>query len=163
MLNFDFWSIFWAVLNILILFVLLRIFLFKPINKIMDDRTQSIQKDIDDAAKAKEEAESLKQQYADSIGEAKEEAGRILREAHEAAENERAVILNRSHEEADKIVSAAGESIENERRRVIQQAHAQIADLAIEAASKVVSANLDDEKNRKLVDEFLAAEEADKK
>lgn len=163
MLNFDFWSIFWAVLNILILFVLLRIFLFKPINKMMDDRTQSIQKDIDDAAKAKEEAESLKQQYADSIGEAKEEAGRILREAHETAENERAAILNRSHEEADKIVSAAGESIENERRRVIQQAHAQIADLAIEAASKVVSANLDDEKNRKLVDEFLAAEEADKK
>ncbi len=163
MLNFDFWSIFWAVLNILILFVLLRIFLFKPINKIMDDRTQSIQKDIDDAAKAKEDAEALKQQYAESIGEAKEEAGRILREAHDAAENERAAILSRSHEEADKIVSAAGESIENERRRVIQQAHSQIADLAIEAASKVVSANLDDEKNRKLVDEFLSAEEADSK
>ncbi len=163
MLNFDFWSIFWAVLNILILFVLLRIFLFKPINKIMDDRTQSIQKDIDDAAKAKEDAEALKQQYADSIGEAKEEAGRILREAHDAAENERAAILSRSHEEADKIVSAAGESIENERKRVIQQAHSQIADLAIEAASKVVSANLDDEKNRKLVDEFLSAEEADNK
>lgn len=163
MLNFDFWSIFWAVLNILILFVLLRIFLFKPINKIMDDRTQSIQKDIDDAAKAKEEAEALKQQYADSIGEAKEEAGKILREAHEAAENERAAILNRSHEEAEKIVGAAGETIENERRRVIRQARAQIADLAIEAASKVVSANLDDEKNRKLVDEFLAEGEADKK
>ncbi len=163
MLNFDFWSIFWAVLNILILFVLLRIFLFKPINKIMDDRTQSIQKDIDDAAKAKEEAEALKQQYADSIGEAKEEAGKILREAHEAAENERAAILNRSHEEAEKIVGAAGETIENERRRVIRQARAQIADLAIEAASKVVSANLDDKKNRKLVDEFLAEGEADKK
>lgn len=49
MLDFEFWSIFFAVANILILFVLLRIFLFKPINKIMDERTQSIQKDIDDA------------------------------------------------------------------------------------------------------------------
>lgn len=160
MLNFDFWSIFWAVLNILILFVLLRIFLFKPINKMLDDRTQSIKKDIDDAERARKEAEELRQQYADSISNAKEEAEEIRKEAHEKAESERAAIIRKSHEEADEIVSAASETIENERKRVIQQAHTQIADLAIEAASKVVGANLDDEKNRRLVDEFLA-EEAD--
>lgn len=160
MLDFDFWSIFWAVLNILILFLLLRIFLFKPINKMLDDRTQSIQKDIDDAERAKKEAEELRQQYADSISSAKEEAEEIRKDAHEKAENERTAIIRKSHEEADEIVSAASETIENERKRVIQQAHTQIADLAIEAASKVVGANLDDEKNRKLVDEFLA-EEAD--
>lgn len=160
MLDFDFWSIFWAVLNILILFLLLRIFLFKPINKMLDDRTQSIQKDIDNAERAKKEAEELRQQYADSINSAKEEAEEIRKDAHEKAENERAAIIRKSHEEADEIVSAASETIENERKRVIQQAHTQIADLAIEAASKVVGANLDDEKNRKLVDEFLA-EEAD--
>lgn len=162
MLNFEFWSIFWAVLNILILFILLRIFLFKPINKMLDDRTQSIQKDIDDAANAKREAEELRQQYANSISEAKEEAGNILRKAHDEAEAERAEIIRKSHEEADEIVNAAGETIENERKRVIQQAHSQIADLAIEAASKVVCANLDDEKNRKLVDNFLSEKEADK-
>lgn len=161
MLNFDFWSIFWAVLNILILFILLRIFLFKPINKMLDDRTQSIQKDIDDAERAKKEAEELRQQYEDSISNAKEEAGKILRQAHDDAENERAAIIRKSHEEADEIVNSASETIENERKRVLQQAHTQIADLAIEAASKVISANLDDEKNRKLVDEFLAKEEAD--
>ncbi|MCM1132408.1 MAG: F0F1 ATP synthase subunit B [Ruminococcus flavefaciens] len=163
MLNFDFWSIFWAVLNILILFILLRIFLFKPINKMLDDRTQSIQKDFDDAEKAKKEAEELRQQYEDSISSAKEEAGQIIRKAHEDAESERAVIISNSHKEADEIISSASEKIENERKRVLQQAHTQIADLAIEAASKVVSANLDDEKNRKLVDEFLSAEEADNK
>ena len=162
MLNFEFWSIFWAVLNILILFILLRIFLFKPINKMLDDRTQSIQKDIDDAENAKREAEELRQQYENSISEAKEEAGKILREAHEYAEAERAEIIRKSHEEADEIVNSADETIENERKRVIQQAHVQIADLAIEAASKVVSANLDDEKNRKLVDDFLSEKEADR-
>ena len=163
MLDFNFWSIFWAVLNILILFVLLRIFLFKPINKIMDDRTQSIQKDIDDAIKARQEAEELKQQYAASISEANEEAGSIIRKAHDEAEAERADIIRRSHEEADQIVSAASETIENERRLIIRQAHGEIADLAIEAASKIVGANLDDEKNRRLVDEFLSQEEADRK
>ena len=57
MLKFEFWSIFEAVANIIILFILLGIFLFKPINKMMNERTQSIQKDIDDAEKARQEAE----------------------------------------------------------------------------------------------------------
>lgn len=159
MLNFEFWSILEAVVNVLILFILLRIFLFKPINKIMNERTESIQKDIDDAEKAKREAEELKQQYEDSISEAKEEANNILRKAHEDAEAERESIISKSHKEAEEIVKSADETIENERKRVIQQAHAQIADLAIETASKVIGANLDDEKNRKLVDDFLAQEE----
>lgn len=163
MLNFDFWSIFWAVLNILILFILLRIFLFKPINKMLDDRTQSIQKDIDDAERAKKEAEELRQQYEDSISNAKDEAVQIIKEAHDRAEDERTAIIRKSHEEADEIVNSASETIENERKRVLQQAHTQIADLAIEAASKVVGANLDDEKNRRLVDEFLSNEEAEGK
>lgn len=163
MLDFDFRDILFAVINILILYILLRIFLFKPINKIMDDRTQSIQKDIDDASKAKQEAEELKEQYAAAISEANEEAGSIIRKAHDEAEEERAAIIRRSHEEADQIVSAASETIENERRLIIRQAHSEIADLAIEAASKIVGANLDDEKNRRLVDEFLSQEEADRK
>lgn len=162
MLKFEFWSIFWAVFNVVVLFILLRIFLFKPINKLMNERTQSIQKDIDDAEKAKAEAEELRRQYSDSISEAKEEANRIIMQAHDDAESERASIIRKSHEEADQIVSAASETIENERKRVLQQAQSEIADLAIEAASKIVGANLDDEKNRRLVDEFLSEEEGDK-
>lgn len=163
MLDFEFWSILEAVLNVLILFILLRIFLFKPINKMMNDRTEAIQKDIDDAEKAKKDAEELKAQYNSSISEAKEEAAKILRNALDEAETERAATIQRSHEEAEDIVNAAGETIENERKRVIRQAHAQIADLAIEAASKVVGANLDDEKNRNIVDEFLSDKEVGSK
>lgn len=159
MLDFNFWSIFWAVLNILILFIALRIFLFKPINKMLDDRRQAVQKDYDDAEAARKEAEELKQQYADSISEAKEEANNIIRKAHDDAEAEREAIISLSHSEADQIISSANTSIENERKRVIQQAHSEIADLAIEAASKIVGANLDDEKNRRIVDEFLSREE----
>lgn len=163
MLDFEFWSILEAVLNVLILFILLRIFLFKPINKMLDERTQSVQKDIDDAERAKKEAEELKEQYSASLSEAREEAGKLLRQAHDEAEIEREAIIRKSHEEAESIVSAASETIENERKRVIRQAHSQIADLAIEAASKIVEANLDDEKNRRLVDEFLSEEEVGNK
>ena len=162
MLKFEFWSIFEAVANVLILFVLLRIFLFKPLNKIKAERTQTIQDNLDSAEKAKTEAEELRQQYEESISEAKEKANKIIMKAHEDAESERAAIIKKSQEEAEKIVSDADKTIENERKRVMRQAQSEIADLAIEAASRIVGENLDDEKNRRLVDQFLSDEEGKK-
>ena len=147
----------------LILFVILRIFLFKPVNKIMNERTRSVQDDIDSAKKAREDAEELKEQYENTISEAKEEAKNIIMKAHEDAESERAAIIKKSHEEAEQIVAEADKTIENERKRIIRQAQSEIADLAIEAASKIVGANVDDEKNRRLVDEFLSNEEGGNK
>ena len=163
MLKFEFWSILEAALNVLILFVILRIFLFKPVNKIMNERTRSVQDDIDSAKKAREDAEDLKEQYENTISEAKEEAKNIIMKAHEDAESERAAIIKKSHEEAEQIVAEADKTIENERKRIIRQAQSEIADLAIEAASKIVGANVDDEKNRRLVDEFLSNEEGGNK
>ena len=162
MLKFEFWSIFEAVANVLILFVLLRIFLFKPINKMKAERTRTIQDNLDSAEKAKTEAEELRQQYEDSISEAKDKANEIIMKAHENAESERAAIIKKSQEEAEKIVSDADKTIENERKRVLRQAQSEIADLAIEAASRIVGENLDDEKNRRLVDQFLSDEEGKK-
>ena len=162
MLKFELWNIIEAVANVIILFVLLRIFLFKPINKMKDERTRTIQDNLDSAEKARKEAEELRQQYDDSISSAKEEANKIIMKAHEDAEADKAAILKKSQDETEEIVAAAGKAAENERKRIIQQAQTQIADLAIEAASKVVGANLDDEKNRRLVDEFLSEEEGEK-
>ncbi len=159
MLDVNIWNFIWSAVNIIILFILLKIFLFKPINKIMNERTRSIQDDIDSAEKSRREAEELKKQYADDLSGAKEEAQKIIMKAHDDAEAEKAAILKKSQEEASQIISDAGRTIENERRRVLQQAQSQIADLAIEAASKIIGENVDDEKNRRLVDEFLSSEE----
>lgn len=161
MLDINIWNFIWSAVNIIILFILLRIFLFKPINKIMNERTRTIQDNMDEAEKSRREAEHLKQQYADSISSAREEAQQIVMKAHDDAESEKAAILKKSQEEADEIISNAGKAIENERKRIIQQAQTQIADLAIEAASRIIGENVDDDKNRRLVDEFLSAEESD--
>jgi len=161
MLDVNIWNFIWSAVNIIILFILLRIFLFKPINKIMNERTRTIQDNIDEAEKSRREAEELKQQYAESLSNAKEEAQKIIMKAHDDAEAEKSAILKKSQEEASEIISDAGKTIENERKRIIQQAQTQIADLAIEAASKIIGENVDDEKNRRLVDEFLSAEERD--
>ncbi len=162
MIKFEFWYIVETVINVLILYILLRIFLFKPINKMKADRTRTIQDNLDSAEKAKAEAEELRQQYEDSISEAKEKANQIIMKAHEDAESERTAIIRKSQEEAEKIVADADKTIENERKRVLRQAQSEIADLAIEAASKIIGENVDDEKNRKLVDKFLSDEEGKK-
>ena len=127
-----------------------------------DERTRTIQDNLDSAEKAKTEAEELRQQYEDSISEAKEQANQIIMKAHEDAESERSAIIRKSQEEAEKIVADADKTIENERKRVLRQAQSEIADLAIEAASKIIGENVDDEKNRKLVDKFLSDEEGKK-
>ncbi len=158
MLDIDIWNFIWPAVNLLLLFIVLKIFLFKPVNKIMDERTRSIQNDIDSAKKSREEAEALKQKYADDLSNAKEEARRIVMKAQDDGAAERAVLMERSKEDADKLVADANKAIENERRRVLQQAQSQIADLAIEAASKIIGENVDDEKNRRIVDEFLSEE-----
>lgn len=163
MLDIDHWNFIWAAVNFILLFILLKIFLFKPVGKIMDERTRTIQDDLDAAKKSKEEAEALKKEYEDSISEAKEKAQEIIMKAHEDAESEKTAILKKSQEEADQMISDANKTIENERKRVLAQAQTQIADLAIEAASKIIGENLDDEKNRRLVDEFLSEEEVDAK
>ncbi|MBP5580681.1 MAG: ATP synthase F0 subunit B, partial [Ruminococcus sp.] len=95
MIKFEFWYIVETVINILILFILLRIFLFKPINKMRDERTRTIQDNLDSAEKAKTEAEELRQQYENSISDAKEEANQILIKAREDAEAERSAIIKK--------------------------------------------------------------------
>lgn len=158
MLDIDIWNFIWSAVNLLLLFIVLKIFLFKPVNKIMDERTRSIQNDIDSAKKSMEEAEALKQQYTEDLSNAKEEARRIVMKAQDDAAAEKAVLMQRSKEDADKLVADANKAIENERRRVLQQAQSQIADLAIEAASKIIGENVDDEKNHRIVDKFLSEE-----
>lgn len=159
MLNLD-WNIIWTIVNILILFILLRIFLFKPINKLMDERTQSIQNDIDSARKSKEDADALKTEYTQTLVNARAEAQQILVRAREEASNAKKEMIQESEDEARQIIDNANKTIENERKRVMQQAQSHIADLAIAAASKIIGENVDDEKNRRLVDDFLSEEGA---
>ena len=159
MLDINIWNFIWAGINLILLLILMKIFLFKPIRKMMEKRTQMVQDELDSAKKTREEAEQLREQYDSELGSARDEAQKIIDKAREDAETERVAIIKRSQEEADRIVADAGKTIENERKRVIAQAQTQIADLAVEAASRIIGENVDDEKNRRLVDKFLSEEE----
>ena len=155
-------SIVWTFVNLILLVILLRIFLFKPVNKMMDERTKKIQDDLNAAQKAKEDAENIKKQYDDTLKTAKDEAHAIVAGAVDKAEEERKAIVAKAENEAQEVFRNNAKNIEDERKRSVQEAQAEIADLAIAAASKILGESVDDDANRKLVDNFLEQEGADK-
>lgn len=159
-MNVSGWGILWTVLNLLILFILLRIFLFKPVLNMMDKRKKMVEDSLADAAKKQEEAEKLKAQYENALSSAKKEAGEIVATAQKEANDEHEKIVADARKEAQQMLSQASQTIEQEKKKSLEDAQSEIADIAMSAAEKLVGRSLDDEANRKLLDTFLQEEGA---
>jgi len=147
MLEFDIWTIAFSIINILVLFLFLKKFLFGRIQNIMDQRATAVQADLDQAKASKEEAHQLRQQYEDTLSGAKQEASTIIANARTAAK-----------EQGNQITEQAQQEIDAERQNTLAGAQKEIADLALAAAAKLVEGKMDDAENRNLVDAFLKEE-----
>ena len=155
MLSLD-WNLLWTVVNLLVLYLLLKKFLFKPVCKMMDERTAKIQRDLDEAKAKKQQAEKLKADYEDSIKNAREEAVAITNQAKERAGRECDIMLENARSESAKILKEAEKAAENEKSKAIDDAKYQIADLAILAAAKVINKNVGDDTDKEAVNAFLS-------
>ena len=155
MLDFSIPTILFTVINILVLFLFLKKFLFGRVNAIMEKRAQMVQADLDHAKETVAEAEQLKTNYLETMSGAQSEA-----KAQKIANEQRDQITQQAQRDADRIMANAKKEIVLEQQRSLESAQSAIADLAMAAASKVVGANLDDAANRDLVDAFLTEEGA---
>ncbi len=153
------WNVFWIVFNIIVLFILLRIFLFKPLNKLAEKRTALIEGQIEDADAKNKEATALKEQYEASLRGAKEESAQIVSTAKERAQVQYNSIIEKANEDAAHIVEQANRAAESDREQIMREAHNEIAGIALAAASKVLESTVDGNSNKKLLDDFLAGEE----
>jgi F-type H+-transporting ATPase subunit b len=107
------------VVNVLVFFALMKHFLFKPVNEIMEKRNAQIQGDLDDAANEKEEALKLKKDYEESIADAKQEAADIIDKAKKSSAKEHDEAIAKTKEETDKMIADAKESIEADREKAM--------------------------------------------
>ena len=137
MLNLN-WNIIWTFVNIIVLFVLLRIFLFKPVMKILDKRADEIKKTIDDADAAKREASELKAKYSEELKAAGTRADAIIKEATDNAKIQREKILDKAKKDADNIIKTAEKQTELDRQQAMKEMRSQIADVALKAAHKAM-------------------------
>lgn len=161
MLEFDFWTILFSVINILVLFFFLKKFLFGRVNAILEKRAQMVQEDMDHAKQRAAEADQLKSESESALINAKQEAKQIVQSAEQNARVQGDRITAQAQAQADAMVTEAQKEIERERSRTLAGVQSEIADLALTAASKLMEQKMDDEVNRSLVDAFLSEEGAD--
>ena len=133
----------WNLINILVLFLVLKHFLFQPVLGIMEKREKLIQSRMEKAGQAKEEAEALKSQYQESIRNAREDSRKILDEARENGKAEYERIVNEANEKAGKIISQAQKTAASDTERAKKDMESEIAALAMAAAAKIMGENQD--------------------
>ena len=142
--------------NFLIMLVVLRIWVYKPILGLLEKRRQNIAQGLEDARVAAEARASAEKEAAKIIADAQAEASKIVREANERAQGVAKEVKVEAETEAAKAREAALAEAEAERNRVLADLRGQVAALSISAAQKLVGEALDEKRQRALLDEFFS-------
>ncbi|HEV7502409.1 MAG TPA: F0F1 ATP synthase subunit B [Vicinamibacteria bacterium] len=128
---------------------------WKPLLAMIEEREKSIHHAVSSAQQANEEAQRLLAQHQELIREAGRQREDIVKRALADADAARADIVAHAKAEADRMVEKAREQIDREKKLAIQELRGSVADLAVEAAARIVQSSLTPDAQRKLVHEFI--------
>lgn len=148
-------EIIWGGLSFLVLFVLMAKWGYPMIVKAMDARAERIRGDLDEATRARTEAETVLNDYRRQLADARNESNRIIEEARQTADQLRKDLMTRAEAEVNELRQRSREDIDAAKGRAMSELRAEVSSLAIELAEKVVGRNLDAESNKALVDSFI--------
>ncbi len=143
-------------LNTLIMFLLLKKFLFKPTTEFLNKRTQKIKGDIEEAENMKEEVNTLKADYEGKLANIKEEGNEIINQATKAANERKAEIIKEAQKEAERVIARANAEIERNKNKALDDFKKQVVDMTLVTASKFVESELDKSNHEKLLNQFIA-------
>ena len=156
MLNISISGVVFTVINLLVLYVLLKKFLFKPVTGIIEGRQQAIADSLADAAGQREQAGALKSEYEGRLADARKEAAGIVDEARARGQEAYDALLRQAQADAEKLRADARAQMEAERQALLRGARREVAELALLCASKVAGQDMDGAGDRALADAFLA-------
>ena len=151
-------NLFWVIvsaLNFILFFIIIWSFAFKPVSAMLADRKSRIEQGLKDADQARKDRENAEAERVATIGEARREANDILARAQKVAQETRDADIAATRDELERMRVRATAEIEAEKVRAIADVRAEVADLALLAAGKVVGETMTDDRQRRLVDEFL--------
>ncbi len=151
-------NLFWVIVtaaNSIVFFVLIWTFAFKPVSKMLDDRKARIEQGLKDAEQARKDRENAESERVATLAEARRESNEILARAQKVAQELRDADIAATREELERMRVRAAAEIEAEKHRAIGELRAEVADLALEAASRVVGETMTGDRQRRLVEEFL--------
>ena len=155
MLKFDIVNFVCVVVNLLVLYVLMKKFVFGRVTKIIDARQALLEEKKASVAKAQEEADRLKKEYQKSLENANETSVQIVKEAKSRARAEYNKIMARAAADAEAMKAGAEKAIATEREQQMDELHVQIMDLAVEAAGRIMAEKSSPETDKALYDAFI--------
>jgi len=142
-------------LNFGILLGVLILFAYKPLLRLLDQRTERIRESLEAADRARDEASSSRQAIEEQLNEARREGQRLLDQAREAADRYRGEEMDQARRDAEAFVERARSDIHRERDTAIQEVRANFGDLAITAAERVIRRSLDRQAHEELISQVL--------
>ena len=144
------------IINIIVLFVIVRGLAYKPVKKFLDARKERIAKELSDAAAAKQTAEEEALKYKELTEKSKAEGTEIIHEAERTAKENAAEIIKTAKQSAAEITEKARETAKREHDAQLAAMKGDIADLAFDISRQVLSRELTDEDNMRIADAFFA-------
>ena len=144
-----------TIINITILFLILRKILFKPVTKLMADRAERVQDSIEQADKDRAQAKALLAEYEDKLKNADAEAREILKNARESAERQTQMIIAEGKQEAADFSATTRKQIEAEHQAALAKFRLEAAALVIAASAKLVARDFSGDDNRRYVNMLL--------
>jgi F-type H+-transporting ATPase subunit b len=148
---------FWTLLIFVVLMFILTRFAFKPLTAAVEAREKSLQDAIDSAKRDREAASALLEEQKNQLEAARAEAQKLIADGRATAEKLRNDMLDQTRAQNAELLERAKREIEAEKVRAVADLRREAVDLAIAGASRVIERNLDDQANRKLVENFLAS------
>jgi len=143
------------VINFIVLFFLLRIFLYKPVLKILDERSRRTKEAMELAEATKQEYAEAKSEVQKQIEKGRQEAQAIIAQAMQVGERLKEESRQEATKQAQTIVDRTRAELEAERDKIVEDLRKEFVDISISAAEKVIKETLDKEKHRKLIEETL--------
>jgi F-type H+-transporting ATPase subunit b len=143
------------IINFIVLFILLRLFLYKPVLKMLDERTKRTREGMEFAEATRKEYEQAKGEVQKQIEKGRQEAQALIAQALQTGERLKEESREEATKQAQVIVDRTRGEMESERDKIIEGLRKEFVDIAISAAEKVIKETLDKEKHRKLIEETL--------
>ena len=149
------WTILFAWINLIILYLFLKKLLFVPIKNMIDARQKEIDDMYDDSESERESAEAMRSEYEARMQSAKEESEEIVKSAVRRARLKEEEILREADKTAEAKLRRAEELAELERRRIVNEAKNEVSELAVGIASAIIERDVTEGEHKALIDDFI--------
>lgn len=151
----DMWTTIFAWINLLILFLLLKHFLFDRINKVLDERASEIENTYKEAEDTRLSAEETRASYEEKLKNANLEADSIIKSAVENADARSEAIVDEASQKARGIIEKSQRQAESDKQSAIDAARGEIASMAVDVAKKLIEKEIDSGDDEKLISDII--------